>query len=153
MWKNKHLIVAMIVAPILAIIAYFGVDSMVSEKPHAAQSGTSYPLRVMSNCRYASGECELRNGEVKLRLILSENDDWLLESELPLTGGVISSASDAQPMALVADDTTRRWWRVAADRDAVARDEALRIVIGVGGSQYFAEVPVIFVEAETTLER
>ncbi|GAL14113.1 hypothetical protein JCM19233_5125 [Vibrio astriarenae] len=37
MFKNKHFIVALIVAPILAIIAYFGIDIASVKKPHAAK--------------------------------------------------------------------------------------------------------------------
>ena len=63
MFKNKHFIVALLIAPILAIIAYFGVDIAVSEKPHAAKKGQSYKLVSKSNCRYTSGLCDMENGE------------------------------------------------------------------------------------------
>lgn len=52
---NKHVVIAMLVAPVLAVIAYFAVDASVSEPPKAAQPGQSYPLAVRSNCRYTSG--------------------------------------------------------------------------------------------------
>ena len=38
-YKNKHVVVAMLVAPVLALIGYFSVDALVAEKPHAAQAG------------------------------------------------------------------------------------------------------------------
>ncbi|NOQ87942.1 MAG: hypothetical protein GQ550_03380, partial [Gammaproteobacteria bacterium] len=50
--KNKHLILAMFVAPVLAIIAYSSVDTIVSEQPQAAMQGSSYKLAAKSNCRY-----------------------------------------------------------------------------------------------------
>jgi len=65
---NKHLIIAMIVAPILAVIAYYGVDRVVSETPHKAVKGQSYPLAAKSNCRYKSGECTLKNGDISLTI-------------------------------------------------------------------------------------
>lgn len=44
MFKNKHLIIALLIAPILSLIAYFGTDLALSEKPHAAKEGESYKL-------------------------------------------------------------------------------------------------------------
>ena len=32
-WKNKHVIIATLMAPVLALIAYFGVNAMVGETP------------------------------------------------------------------------------------------------------------------------
>ena len=42
MLTNKHVVIALIVAPILAVIAYFATDAAVGEKPHKAQAGKSY---------------------------------------------------------------------------------------------------------------
>ena len=87
---NKHVIVAMIIAPILAIIAYFGVDHAFSEKPHSAVEGQSYPLVAKSNCRYESGKCTMENGDISVSVIPSILDantiEFVLESELPLQG-------------------------------------------------------------------
>ncbi len=44
MFKNKHFIIALLIAPILSLIAYFGTDMALSEKPHAAKEGESYKL-------------------------------------------------------------------------------------------------------------
>ncbi|MEO1479737.1 MAG: hypothetical protein AAFV01_14285, partial [Bacteroidota bacterium] len=57
-----------------------------SEKPHEAVDGQAYPLRVMSNCRYPSGECELENGDVRVRLTLGDDATWVLSSEVALRG-------------------------------------------------------------------
>ena len=72
MWKNKHVIIALLVAPVLAIIAWFAVDRMVAEEPQAAQAGGAYELVAKPNCRYASGECELVNNEFRLELALAD---------------------------------------------------------------------------------
>ncbi len=40
---NKHVVIAMLVAPVLAVIAYFAVDASVSEAPKAAQPGKKLP--------------------------------------------------------------------------------------------------------------
>lgn len=46
MFKNKHFILALLIAPILSIIAYFGTDMALSEKPHAAKEGKLTSSRV-----------------------------------------------------------------------------------------------------------
>ena len=51
MWKDKHVVMAMIVAPILAIFAWVGVDYIVAEKAQPAEPGSMYPLVARSNCR------------------------------------------------------------------------------------------------------
>lgn len=48
MFKNKHFILALLIAPILSIIAYFGTDMALSEKPHAAKEGETYKLASSS---------------------------------------------------------------------------------------------------------
>lgn len=153
MWKNKHFIVALLVAPILALIAYFAVDAMVSEKPHVAVAGASYPLRILSNCRYASGECELRNGDVRLRLTLTAGMLWSIESDLALRGALISTAGSDAPFAFSALDDSSRQWRAPVDQAALRRGDPIRLVVAAGGSQYFAEIPVVFVESDSALTR
>ena len=42
MWKNKHVIVALIVAPILSILAWFAVGAIVGDQAKVAEPGTAY---------------------------------------------------------------------------------------------------------------
>ena len=37
--KNKHLVVAMLVAPVLAVLSYFALDVLVGEQPKPAEEG------------------------------------------------------------------------------------------------------------------
>ena len=68
MFSNKHVLVAMLVAPVLAIMAWFAVDYFVAERPHAAEEGATYTLLAKSNCRYASGKCDLENADFELTI-------------------------------------------------------------------------------------
>lgn len=94
MYKNKHFVVAMIVAPILALISYFAVDRVVSEKPHAAVAGSSYELAEKPNCRYSSGVCDLKNGDFEVRLTSEFRDansmHLSLSSVHPLAGAKVA---------------------------------------------------------------
>ena len=105
-WKNKHLLSAAIIAPILGLISYFAVNALVGEKPHTAEAGQSYLLVEKPNCRYASGNCGLRNGDFELQLSFErlENDQLLLKlrSASPLEGVVLAmvenEADEEQPV-------------------------------------------------------
>jgi len=99
-FKNKHLIMAMFITPVLAIIAYYSVDYFVSEKPHAAVQGNSYKLAAKSNCRYKSGVCTLENGDIEVKLhvdTLNNNQLSLnLNSLTPIQTAVVSLITEKE---------------------------------------------------------
>ena len=68
MFKNKHVVIAMLVAPVLSILAWLAVDYFISERPHVAESGATYALIAKSNCRYDSGQCDLENSDFSLSM-------------------------------------------------------------------------------------
>lgn len=150
MFKNKHVIVAVIVAPILAILSYLGVDQLVSEKPHAAMQDASYPLAAKSGCRYASGECRLENGEVKITLkpgiATGAGTSIELVSSLPIDGArvaVVNGSEESEPVSFVAEDKDQRIWSVDISR-AASETSLLRLVVSSGDSVFFAEVESVF---------
>jgi hypothetical protein len=63
-WSNKHVVIAALMAPVLALIANFRIGAMLGEDPQPAEAGQSYPLLEKPNCRYASGasgsKCRIR---------------------------------------------------------------------------------------------
>jgi len=96
--RNKHLVTAAVVAPVLALIGYFGINALVGESPHAAEEGQSYQLVEMPSCRYSSGHCGLKNGDFELDLTTESLDDdrllLLLKSEFPLEGVKVALIED-----------------------------------------------------------
>lgn len=158
MFKNKHFIVALLIAPILATIAYFGVDMAVSEKPHAAKEGESYKLISKSNCRYTSGLCDMENGEFKVQF-RSENltDTTLtlsLSSKYPLEGIAIAVAGNeeqTEPSEMLSMDDSAQKWSI----DLPAQDidqKKLRIAIRSDNVLYFGEAETKFVVYETLVD-
>lgn len=109
-WKNKHLLVATITAPILGILSYFAVNHFISEKPHAAEAGQDYVLVEKPNCRYSSGNCGLKNGDFELQISFErlESNRMLLtmRSVNPLEGVMLALAEkdavDQRPSAMQA---------------------------------------------------
>lgn len=157
--KNKHLILAMFIAPALAVIAYFAVDNVVSEKPHVAVQGDSYKLRANSNCRYKSGLCTLENGDVEVRLrieIVGHNQMLvLLSSALPLQSAVVSLVTDidsSEPTVMRIDPEEPDIWS-ATLYSTPTETSMLRLALNISDTLYFAETSMIFIDYETTFPR
>ena len=156
MWKNKHVVVAMLVAPILAIIGWFAVDYVVSEKPHAARPGADYPLAARSNCRYESGACDLVNGEFRLRVVAPDGnvEQLALEitSKFPLSAATVGIAAvaggDSSPVDFNSTDGDGTRWSGRLQGPASAKS-VLQIVVVAATNRYFAEVPTTFLQAES----
>jgi len=155
MWKNKHLIIAMLVAPCLAIIAWYAVDFFVAEKPHVAQPGTAYPLVARSNCRWESGECDLVNNDLEMTIVPLELGDsrttLALDSEFPLTQATFALLTGGNEVRASAehDASPDAPAQMTVTIPAFADPEAmLRVAVTVQESIYFAEVPVVFMRPE-----
>lgn len=154
MFKNKHVVVAMLVAPILSILAWFAVDYFVSERPHAAKPGTAYLLIAKSNCRYDSGQCDLANGDFKITVrptdLTTAGTTLELASKFPLqnaTIGVVEDGNERQPLKMTAADAGATRWSTTTDRP-VRTDATLRIAVIAQDATYYAEVPAVFLQFE-----
>lgn len=153
MFNNKHVIIAMLVAPILAVLAWFAVDSLVSEKAAPAIAGQSYPLVERSNCRYASGICDLENEEFKLSMTVDKAALPVMlsiESAHGLDGVALAvgeTATDSAPSKLNRDNAEGTQWSLQLD--AIPQpDQRIRLVASRQGVQWFADASVAFIEGE-----
>jgi hypothetical protein len=147
-FTNKHVVIAMIVAPILAILAWFAVGQIAGEKPSLAIQGKAYPLVEKSNCRYSSGLCELENEEFKLVLELDEDLNLSVRSAHTLTGIMIAVGNPQQsiePVAMTATDNTAKHWHL---RLAVMPgvEDRLRLVAATKTNAYFGDAASTFIE-------
>jgi uncharacterized protein involved in propanediol utilization len=157
--KNKHLILAMFVAPVLAIIAYFATDYVVSEKPRQAQQGNTYKLAANSNCRYQSGQCTLQNGDVEVKVSVERITDSLIEltlrSNIPVQKVLASFVADNitdQPTAMQSDAADSTVWQA---RFNIAEPEKaqLRLAMELSGALFYAETPAVFIDYDTAFSR
>jgi len=89
-WKNKHVLIASLAAPVLGLVSYYGVGVIFGEKPKPAEVGQSYQLVEKPNCRYNSGQCGLKNVDFELTLSFERSASGRLVlnlvSENPLDG-------------------------------------------------------------------
>ena len=149
--KNRHLVTASIVAPVLALIAYFGVNALVGESPHAAEEGQSYQLVEMPSCRYNSGRCGLKNSDFELNLSTESLDGGrmllMLESEFPLDGVkaalVEDEADEKQPVDMRPMGADGLSWSLEIARPDPERNR-LHLVASANGSLYFGDAAMKF---------
>lgn len=157
MLKNKHVIAALIITPILSVLGYFAVDFLVTEKPHAAKPGATYELVARSSCRYASGHCVLANGEFKLDIKAQFQPDGRLllsmSSSFPLDGtkvAVVDNAdSEAEPVDMQPQGDSRQQWQLMLPAP-VGENGLLRLVAAANDSIYFGESGLKFAHYETS---
>ena len=157
--KNKHVVLAMFVAPVLAIIAYFATDRIVSEKPHQAQQGNSYKLAAKSNCRYKSGQCTLHNGDIQVNVRVEKVSaaaiKLIIQSNMPINNALASFADDKseiQPGTLYPSAEQENTWN-AEFKLVDIENTTLRLVLEISDSLFYAETPAVFVDYETPFTR
>jgi len=151
---NKHLIIAMIVAPLLAVIAYYGVDRMVSEKPHKAVEGNYYPLAAKSNCRYQSGECTLENGDISVTITMANTQDMvdlLVTANHSLQNIQVALAESEQspaPTNMQTQNDEQTQWQLRLPGNASEKSR-LQIALAVDNTVYFGETGTTFSQYQT----
>lgn len=151
LFRNKHILVAGLIAPLLAVGAYYAVDLWVGEKPHAAETGRSYPLVELPNCRYDSGACGLKNGEFRLDI----SAKWLgrnrlslqLRSAFPLEGVklamVSAQAGEPSPREMRPTSDDGLGWVLEVESKNPESDR-LRLVAASAGVLYFGDASMKF---------
>ena len=151
--KNKHVIVAMLVAPVLAVIAYFATDFFVGEKPHKASAGNTYQLVERPNCRYASGKCELKNGNFLITLTPESLEDGRirinLASKFDLQGVKIALVRTSESNPLPADMASvnrspTKWTTMLPE--TVSEGSRIQLVVAASESLYYGDVSTAFFE-------
>lgn len=153
MLSNKNLVVAIFVAPVLSILAWWAVGAFIGEQPRPVQEGRTYPLLEQSNCRYASGLCELQN--VDFKLVLSYREDKLgaylavdashsLQDILMAVGPAESETVPGE-MKVIGEQGTQ--WRMALD-NRPGSQARIRLVARAAGSSWFGDASTHFLQPE-----
>lgn len=153
MLRNKHLIAAFLVAPMLALGAYFGVDTWVAEQPAPAAAGQSYALAALSNCRYSSGLCTLKNGGFKVDIRPEPAATGVrvlnLQSAHPLQAARMALVSDplqhGNPSPMQPLDPNGHHWRIELAADSGTGSQ-LRVAFVAGDAFYYGETALAFLD-------
>ena len=150
-WKNKQLLIATAMAPVMGLVAYFGIGALFGEKPQVAEVGQSYQLISRSNCRYASGSCSLKNVDFELTLTYEwlENGDMLLmlESENSLDGVLLAlvenDTDENQPVAMRSTGNDGLNWSMNLSQPDSERHR-LHLVASSGQTLYYGDAALKF---------
>ena len=158
-WKNKHLLVATLMAPVLGLVSYYGIGALFGEKPLPAEAGQSYQLIEKSNCRRSSGQCSLKNVDFELtfsfeplgydRLLLK------LNSENPLDGiklALVRNGIDEQiPRDMQPSGKDGLNWSLDIPLPDPERDR-IHLVASSMQALYFGDVATKFTSTESENE-
>ena len=141
----------MLVAPVLAVISWFAVDRIVRPAPLAAQAGQSFPLLARSNCRYASGQCTLFNGDFRVDLHVRESR-LVLVSEMPISAARVALVDSAGAMVFEADllqaTEPQPGLVLPSNPGSIA---AVHLALNSAGVLYFVETQSAFLMPEVAL--
>lgn len=159
MFKNKHVIISLIVAPILAIMGYFAVDAFVAETPHAAKPGERVELVEKPNCRYSSGACDLKNGDFEMRIHAKWSDDvqvlLTLESNVTLDGviaaHVTNESHNVPPINMQPLDDDGHKWALQIVNPNLKADR-LRLAASANQAIYYGDASLTFINYETSYD-
>lgn len=148
---DKHVVIAMLVAPALGVFAWFAVGQLAGEQPHKAQSGREYPLLEQSNCRYESGACDLRNEDMVIQLSIGEGTEVFLigHASHELDRVLLAMGppdSDMVPREMQSSGG-RKEWHIRLDA-MPEQGERIRLVATAGGVAYYAEASTQFLQAQ-----
>ena len=158
-WKNKHVLIATLTAPVLALVSYYGIGALFGEKPQPAEAGQSYRLVEKPNCRYSSGLCGLKNVDFELTISFEPlgNDRLLLKlvSETPLDGvklALVENPTDEdKPRDMLATGDNGLDWSLDIKLPDPERDR-LHLVASSMQTLYFGDVATKFTSTESKNE-
>ena len=158
LFRNKHLLVAALMAPIMALVGYFAIDIFLGETPQAAKPGQTYKLAEKPGCRYAGGKCGLKNVDFELGIRIEPIDGnrsmLLLDSAFPLEGVMAAlvdpltqSQSDADPVPMEAQGAEGLSWSLAIDSPVPGRHR-LQVATASQGTFYYGDAATEFLAEE-----
>jgi len=143
-FKNKHVIVAMIVAPILAILSWYATGFIVDEKEHVMKDGAVYTLVVRPNCRWASGKCTLSNSDLKIDITGKYTTHTLelnIKSPIPLSEIKIAYDKNDKPQSMVYDNKNDVWQGIL---DLKYKAQFINAVFVINNTVLYTQFPTTF---------
>ncbi|MEO0368077.1 MAG: hypothetical protein AAF197_04740 [Pseudomonadota bacterium] len=147
---NKHLWAAIVIAPLLALLSWYGVGWYAQEQPSPAKPGASYPLTAQSNCRYESGLCTLKNNDLELYIKVESDSKFTIlniESTHSLNQAVVGIGDD-EPLSLDPQDASNTIWAKNLLTEP-SLYSTLRVVVTVNDSHYYAQTSLAFQDYQT----
>ncbi|HIQ07282.1 MAG TPA: hypothetical protein EYH35_02365 [Thiotrichaceae bacterium] len=133
---NRHLKLAVILAPFLAIGGYIAADYY---STNAQEKQLLLPLTGQDECHLVNARCLLTNGDLQVNLSVSDSMLSLMSSHS--LDQVLVSVNSKEPIVLIQGKNTLRWHSAEKIN---ARGNKLRLFIRIEKARYIAEVEVIW---------
>ncbi|MDC0363054.1 hypothetical protein OAN12_08440, partial [Halioglobus sp.] len=148
---NRHLVIALMVTPLLAMTGWWASGLFSRQEPAPAQKGGVYPLLERSNCRYASGQCLLENVDftIALTYVLGSDGHFLLaRASHPLSDILLAVGEDEQsaPQSMERRGMNSREWRLALD-DRPGAAARIRLVARSADVIWYGDAATHFIKA------
>ena len=147
--RNRHIALALVLAPLLSLLAWWATGPLLGQQPAPAQAGQSYPLVAKSNCRWSSGECHLENADIQLQLtfLQAPRPVLIVVSSVPVDAVLVSVGVDAnvrpQSLQSATGAGPSQEWRLplAALPSSPAH---IRLAVRAKGSSWYGETGLAF---------
>ena len=139
--SNRHMKLAIILAPLLAIGGYILAGIYLDDKMDA-QQGTDKPLTLQPDCHLLTGVCELLHREIAVNIAVEKRDGqafFYLSTSTPIKGAIIAFA-DSPPQSMLSRGDSKKW--LLELQPPVHSGQTAKLVISGGKHRYFAEIPV-----------
>jgi hypothetical protein len=140
--SNRHVKLAIILAPILAIGGYILTGIYLDDKIDA-QPTMDKPLALQPDCHLLTGVCELLHREIAVNVAVEEKNGqqlFYLSTSTPIKGALVAFSDRQEPRPLYRRGDKRKW--VLDIRDPVHQGQRAKLVISGDKHRYFAEIPV-----------
>ncbi|HDK37975.1 MAG TPA: hypothetical protein ENG92_03050 [Thiolapillus brandeum] len=138
--SNRHIKLAVILAPLLAIGTYVITGILLDEKIEK-QAGTSKAMQLQPDCHLLSGVCELQHREIAANIAVEDKQGKqlvYLATSVPIQGALLS-IRDAAPSPMRSRGTAKRW--VLELQQRVGENDVVRLALASDKNRYFAEIP------------
>lgn len=144
---NRHVKIALIMAPILALASY-GITGYF--QPKIEQKAGDYELRLTGSCRPSDNSCVLTSGDFEIMLISSiknEKRQLGIVTNLPIAYMSLAMSNDnhdfIQFKMMKSDD--KKYWQVALEENQkLELFSNIRLAANAGKSNYFIETAIQF---------
>lgn len=140
--SNRHVKLAVILAPLLAIGGYIMTGILLDEKIEE-QPGTAKAMTLQPDCHLLSGVCELLHREIAVNIAFEEKQEKqlvYLATSVAIRGAVLSIGEE-NPVPMLSRGSTKRW--ALELQQPVVENTVVRLVVAGDKNKYFAEIPAI----------
>ena len=142
---NRHVKIALIMAPVLALISY-GITGYF--QPSSEQDAGDYQLQLATDCKPKDNSCVMKSGEFEIMLISSIKKDKqqlgiVANQSISYLSVALAKGDNKFKQFKVMKSDDNKYWHVSLDDDQVLDDfNTIRFAAHSKKSNYFIETSI-----------